>query len=158
MITGLLGRKPRKKFGKFQVNESGTQITGCPDGNKPKSSFYIKQTDSIRASLYRHRCEGCPYQDQCNPVVKERTVAVIIPLKVRRRILELSEIWNDATQAWIGRSRNGVETVPSIIQNKYLVDQMPVRGKLRTKQIFGFKVATLNISKLIRYEGKMQNF
>jgi hypothetical protein len=133
MTTGLLGHKPREIFGKFKVNESGTQITGCPAGNKPKSSSYIKQTDSIRASFYRHQCEGCPYQDQCNPVVKEGTAAVIVPLKARRRILESSEIWNDATRAWMGRIRNGVETVSSVIRNKYLVDQMPVRGKLRIK-------------------------
>ena len=127
MTTGLLGRKPREILGKFQINGPGTQITGCP------------------------------YQAQCNPIVKERTAAVIIPLKSRRRILESSEIWNDATRAWIGRIRNGVETVPSVIRNKYLVDQMPVRGKLRTKQFFGFKVAALNISKLIRYtKGKLK--
>ena len=86
-----------------------------------------------------------------------RTAVVMVPLKSRRRILESSEIWNDATRAWIGRIRNGVETVPSVIRNKYLVDQMPVIGKLRTKQFFGFKVAALNITKLIRYtKGKLK--
>lgn len=157
MTTGLLGRKPREILGEFQVNGAGTQITGCPAGNKPKSSSYIKQTDSMRASFYRHQCEGCPYQNQCNPAIKERTAVVMVPLKSRRRILESSEIWNDATRAWIGRIRNGVETVPAVIRNKYLVDQMPVRGKLRTKQFFGFKVAALNITKLIRYtKGKLK--
>ena len=119
MTTGLLGRKPRGILGKFQVNEAGTQITGCPAGNKPKSSSYIKQTDSIRASFCKHQCEGCAYQTECSPVVKERTAAVIIPLKSRRRILESSEIWNDAIRTWSGRIRNGVETVPSVIRNKY---------------------------------------
>ena len=55
MTTGLLGRKPCEILGEFQVNGAGTQITGCPAGNKPKSS----------------------------------------------RILESSEIWNNATRAWI---------------------------------------------------------
>lgn len=82
---------------------------------------------------------------------------MMVPLKSRRRILESSEIWNDATWAWIGRIRNGVETFPSVIRNKYLVDQMPVRGTLRTKQFFGFKVASLNITKLMRYtKGKLK--
>ena len=86
-----------------------------------------------------------------------RTAVVMVPLKSRRRILESSEIWNDATRVWIRRIRNGVETVPSVIRNKYLVDQMPVIGKLRTKQFFGFKVAALNITKLIRYtKGKLK--
>ena len=82
---------------------------------------------------------------------------MMVPLKSRRRILESSEIWNDATWAWIGRIRNGVETVAAVIRNKYLVDQMPVRGNLRTKQFFGFKVASLNITKLMRYtKGKLK--
>ena len=55
----------------------------------------------------------------------------------------------------IGRIRNGVETVPSVIRNKYLVDTMSVRGKLRTKLFFGFKVAALNFQKLRRFmDGK----
>lgn len=157
MTTGLLGRKPREILGKFFVDESGKSITECPAGNSPKSSSYIKQTDSIRVSFHRHQCEGCPFQSQCNPVIKERTAFLIVPLKSRRRILESSEILDDETRAWIGRIRNGVETVPSVIRNKYQVDKMPVRGKLRTKQFFGFKVAALNVSKLIRYvKGKLK--
>lgn len=34
---------------------------------------------------------------------------------------------------------------------------MPVRGKLKTKQFFGFKVAALNFSKLMRFtQGKLK--
>ena len=55
----------------------------------------------------------------------------------------------------IGRICNGVETVVSVLRNKYVVDEMPVRGKLKTKQFFGFRVAALNFSKLIRFtQGK----
>ena len=63
---------------------------------------------------------------------------------------------DDETRTLIGRIRNGIETVPSIIRNKYMVDKMPVRGKLKTKQFFGFKIAALNVSKLIRFtQGKL---
>ncbi len=157
LTTGLLGRKPKEILGQFAVDEEGRAVTCCPNGNAPKSSSYIRQTDSIRASFYRNQCEGCPYRNECNPVLKARTALVIIPLKSRRRILESSEIMDDDTRILIGRIRNGVETVPSIIRNKYLVDKMPVRGKLRTKQFFGFKVAALNVSKLVRFvQGKLK--
>lgn len=64
---------------------------------------------------------------------------------------------NDEIRTFIGRIRNGVETVPSILRNKYTVDKMPVRGKLKTKQFFGFKVDALNFSKLIRFtKGKLR--
>ena len=154
LTTGLLGRKPKEILSQFELDESGHQISSCPAGHAPKSGSYVNQTDSIRVSFYKHQCEGCPYQNQCNPNMKERTASLIIPLKSRRRALEFM---NDKTRTFISRIRNGVETVPSVLRNKYAVDKMPVRGKLKTKQFFGFKVAALNFSKLIRFtRGKLK--
>ena len=155
--TGLLGRKPKGILGKFELDETGYKITACPAGNHPKSGSYIKQTDSIRVSFHKHQCDGCPYQSQCNPDIKTRTASLLIPLKARRRILESTEIMDDKTRTLIGRIRNGVETVMSVIRNKYMADKMPVRGKRKTKQFFGFKIAALNVSKLIRFtQGKLK--
>ena len=157
LTTGLLGRKPKEILGKFDIDEESKNVKSCPNGNAPKSESYIWQTDSIRVSFHRHQCEGCPYQNECNPDLKTRTATMLIPLKSRRRIIESSEIMDDETRVLIGRIRNGVETVPSVIRNKYQVDKMPVRGKLRTKQFFGFKVAALNVSKLLRFtQGKLK--
>ena len=116
-------------------------IASCPAGNVSKSGSYIKQTDSIRVSFYKYQCEGCPYQSKCDPIIKERTASLLIPLKSRRRILESTELMDDEIRTFIGRIRNGVETIPSILRNKYMVDKMPVRGKLKIKQFFGFKAA-----------------
>lgn len=157
LTTGLLGRKPKEILGQFELDESGHQISSCPAGNVPKSGSYIKQTDSIRVSFHKHQCEDCPYQSQCNPNIKERTASLLIPLKSRRRILESAEFMDDETRALISRIRNGVETVPSVLRNKYAVDKMPVRGKLKTKQFFGFKVVALNFGKLMRFtQGKLK--
>ena len=46
------------------------------------------------------------------------------------------------------RIRNGIETIPSILRRKYHVDDMPVRGKLKIKIRFGFKMLALNFTKL----------
>ena len=157
LTTGLLGRKPKEILGQFELDENEYKITRCPAGYSPKSSSYIKQTDSIRVSFHKHQCEGCPYQSECNPNIKSRTANLLIPLKSRRRILNSIEIMDDETRTLIGRIRNGIETVPSVIRNKYKVDKMPVRGKLKTKQFFGFKIAALNFSKLIRFtKGKLK--
>jgi hypothetical protein len=56
----------------------------------------------------------------------------------------------------LGRIRNGVETVPSILRRKYNVDRMPVRGRLKTKVLFGFKMFALNFSKLCLHERGLQ--
>ena len=157
LTTRLLGRKPKEILGRFLLDESGRQISSCPAGNVPKSGSYIKQSDSIRISFHRHQCEGCPYQSRCNPNIKKKTASLLIPLKSRRRILESAELMDVETRTLISRIRNGVETVPSVLRNKYAVDKMPVRGKLKTKQFFGFKVAALNFSKLMRFtQGKLK--
>lgn len=157
LTTGLLGRKPKEITGQFDVDEDTKTVLSCPNGNVPKSSSYIWQTDSIRVSFYRSQCEGCPYQSECNPELKTRTATMLIPLKSRRKVLQSSTTLDEETRVLISRIRNGVETVPSIIRNKYLVDRMPVRGKLKTKQFFGFKVAALNVSKLIRFtQGRLK--
>ena len=76
-------------------------------------------------------------------------------MKSRRRLLESQEIMDDHTRTLVGRIRNGVETTPSVIRNKYGVDKMPVRGRLKTKHFFGFKIAALNFKKLMRFlQGK----
>lgn len=155
--TGLLGRKPKEILGQFELDENGHMIVSCPAGNTPKSGSYIKQTDSIRVSFYKEQCERCPYKSKCNPSIKERTASLLIPLKSRRRILGSAELMDDETRTFIGRIRNGVETLPSVLRNKYEVDKMPVRGKQKTKQFFGFKVAALNFSKLLRFtQGKLK--
>jgi hypothetical protein len=52
----------------------------------------------------------------------------------------------------VGRIRNGVETIPSVLRRKYHVDTMPVRGRLKTKVFFGLKMFALNFSKLWLHE------
>lgn len=151
LTTGLLGRKPRAILSQFQLNEDETTILICPQGNAPKSCSYIRQSESLRVSFYSEQCQGCPNQSACNPSIKNRTAVLILSLKARKKLIETSLIMDDETKKFIGRLRNGIETTPSIIRNKYRVDQMPVRGKLRTKQFFGFKVAALNFSKLVRF-------
>ena len=56
------------------------------------------------------------------------------------------------------RFRNGVESLPSIIRRRYHVDKMPVRGKLKTKLFFGFKIAALNFQKLLNFENSLDSY
>ena len=79
-------------------------------------------------------------------MVKVVSVKSIMKLTETRTPEELE------VQTLIGRIRNGIETAPSRLRNKYNVDKMPVRGKLRTKLFFGFKVAAYNCQKLFRFK------
>ena len=47
------------------------------------------------------------------------------------------------------RKRNGVEGVPSVLRRRYRVDEMPVRGLLRSKMWIGLKIGAINIKRVI---------
>lgn len=155
LTTGLLGRKPKEILAEFQVADDGRTVLLCPAGHQPKSCCYIGQTDSVRVSFHCSQCDGCPRQGECDPDIRKRTAVMIFSLKSRQKILDRQTVMDDETRKLVGRIRNGIETTPSVIRNKYGVDKMPVRGKLRTKLFFGFKVAALNFTKLKLFiEGK----
>ena len=155
LSTGLLGRKPREILAEFEVSEDGTSMTACPEGHAPKSCSYNRKTDCFRISFSCDKCAGCPRRSECNPKLHAKTASIILSMKSRRRLVESQEIMDDHTRTLVGRIRNGVETTPSVIRNKYGVDKMPVRGRLKTKHFFGFKIAALNFTKLMRYlQGK----
>lgn len=152
ITTGLRGRKPREILTQFVLSEDGRTVTQCPERHVPKSSSYIRQSDSIRVSFPRCCCEKCPHQKECNAKIKKRTAHVILSLGALAHAEEAIRRKDDDTMKLIGRIRNGVETIPSILRRKYHVDDMPVRSKLKTKIFFGFKMFALNFSKLWLYE------
>ena len=152
ITTGLRGRKPREILTQFVLSEDGRTVTRCPEGHVPKSSSYIWQSDSIRISFPRCCCEKCSHQRECNAKIKKRTALVILSLGALAHTEETIRRKDDETMKLIGRIRNGVETIPSILRRKYHVDDMPVRGKLKTKVFFSFKMFALNFSKLWLYE------
>ena len=155
LTTGLTGRKPKGILSEFTLSGDGKSVISCPAGHKPKSSSYISQTGLIRVSFLREKCAQCPQREECNPVLKKRTALMYISVASRVKVLAQKNMQDDEVRQLIGRIRNGVETVPSIIRNKYGVDHMPVRGKLKTKQFFGFKVAAFNFIKMFRFiQGK----
>ena len=151
ITTGLLGRKPREILADFKLSDDGKNIISCPEGHSPRSSSYIHQTDSTRVSFLKEHCKGCPHLDECKAKLKERTSFMIVSLNARQHAIELIDRKSDEIMTIVGRIRNGVETIPSVLRRKYNVDEMPVRGKLRTGQFFGIKMHSLIFSKLLRY-------
>ncbi len=62
ITTGLRGRKPRGILTQFKLSEDGHTVAECPEGHTPRSSSYIRQTDSIWVSFDRCCCENCQHQ------------------------------------------------------------------------------------------------
>lgn len=79
-------------------------------------------------------------------------VVLIFPLDALAHTEEVIQRKDDEIMKLIGRIRNGVEIVPSVLRRKYRVDTMPIIGRLKTKVFFAFKMFALNFSKLWLHE------
>jgi len=151
ITTDLIGRKPRAILSEFKLTEDKHGVVTCPAGKVPKSSSYNKSNNMIRISFYREQCEYCPNREACLADLKVRTAVVHISLDSLERAKNIAEQREKYDHTLAARIRNGVETVPSLLRNKYQADNMPVRGKIQTKHRFGFKVFAANFSKLLRH-------
>ncbi len=149
--TGLLGRKTRDILLDFELFDDGRTVVKCPKGNTPKSSTYSRRTNTIRKSFERCQCENCEHRAECLIKLKKRTAVLFLSPDARKRAQEYKDSKNDESLKIAGRIRNGIETVPSTLRRRYHVDRMPVRGKLKTKQFFSFKLYALNFCKLVRF-------
>ena len=56
------------------------------------------------------------------------------------------------------RFRNGVETIPAALRRRHNVDKMPARGLLRCRLYFWFKIAAMNVRKLVKYMSSLGKY
>ena len=137
--TDLTGRDTDPIMADFRFNEDYTKVLECPAGHAPKTCSYNKQTEQCTLSFVRDHCANCPFQDQCKPKIFKRVARKTVSRKsmVRARYIRSK---NTDRFKQIARLRDGVETIPSILKNRYDVNKMPARGLQRSKFFFGGKI------------------
>ena len=150
VTTDLTGRDAKDIYADFVFAEDGKSIVRCPAGNKPASSSYVKSTGNCRASFDRRYCESCPHRGECNPRFGNKKAVVHLSQKSSNRA-QFQRKMSSPLFKIIAKVRNGVETIPSMLRRRYEIDRMPVRGKIRMKHLFGFKIGALNFRKLSNY-------
>lgn len=148
--TELSGRKTEDICADFEFNKEGTEVITCPNGIKPiKCSFY-PETGQCRAVFELECCQNCPLFDKCHPTIQKKTAVKIISSKsVFRAQTRRDQSGEDFNQ--FRKFRNGAEAVPAILRQKYNIDRMPVRGLIRTRHFFGFKIGGLAFNKYLRF-------
>ena len=148
--TNLSGKEPDAIAADFEFSDDGTKVIKCPGGHEPKSCSYNKTTGQCHCSFERECCEFCPYRDQCHPKEHKKTFRKVISRKSHSRALQNKKRETNEFKKYC-HFRNGVETLPSVLRRKYRVDRMPVRGLIRSKMFFGFKIAALNFNKFCKH-------
>lgn len=151
VTTNFQGKKPADIFAEFEFSPDGKKVLKCAGGQVPATNSYNTKTEQCRITLNKEKCNSCPYKNQCNPKFHKTKTSLVLSWKTASRAKQLR---NMKTTEFIelAKIRNGVESLPSILRRRYRVDEMPVRGKLKTKLFFGFKIAALNFKKLLDYQ------
>lgn len=150
VTTNLTGREAKDIAADFLFSGDGQKLIQCPAGYAPKSCNYIRQTGQCRISFPRNKCENCPYKDQCSPKIFNKTSVLFLSRKASERAKSQQQMKTEDFKALAG-IQNGIESILSILRRKYQIDYMPVRGLLKTKFYFGFKLIALNFRKLSVY-------
>ena len=150
ITTNLTGKDTDEIMADFEYDEKTNRITKCPAGYMPKTCSYNNKTGTFYLSFYYSQCSNCPYRDRCKPTEHKRTFRRNVSHIMRQRAHQKKERKTESFKA-MSHFRNGVETVPSFMRRKYHVDTMPVRGRIRSKMFFGFKIGAANFVKFCRF-------
>lgn len=147
----LVGKTPAQDklpYSSFEVDEETQKITSCPNKEVPQISYSGK--NSYIAKFKDEQCEKCPLRNQC-PAKKEKKGYSVRFSSKSYSNSKVRENLQTKEYIKLTNKRAGVEGIPSVIRRKYKVDAMPVRGLLRSKIVFGFKIGAYNFNKLLRY-------
>ena len=148
ITTSLIGRKTDVIRSEFVINEENRTVEKCPAGKKPYKTSYYKDTGTYRASFNKKDCINCPHREHCGSKIQKKSAYVLITTKAIQRASYLKKIDQDE-YIKLQRKRNGIEGIPSILRRRYNVDNMPVRGLLRSKIFFSFKIGAINAKRVI---------
>ena len=141
----------------FELNKEGNKIIKCPAGHSPISCFCSSSNGHIHASFSKEACMNCPHKNECKIKEHKNVCSIDISATAQYRATTRRYMKTDEFKA-LARLRNGVETLPSLLRNKYHVNHMTVRGKIRSRFFFGCKVAALNIRKLFTFRNGLGNY
>ncbi len=149
VTTALIGKTPDAIQAWFKIDIQNQGVIHCPAGKKPYKTRYYATNDTYRASFDKKACENCPYRERCGAKLQKKSAYVMISTKMVQRAEYINKLSTEQYRE-LSRKRNGVEGLPSILRRKYNVDHMPVRGYLRSKMWFSFKIGAINAKRLLK--------
>jgi len=149
ITTALIGKIPDEVCAHFEIDQIEKQVICCPAGKHPYRTRHYEKIDMYRASMPKKTCQDCPLQNQCGVKFQKNSACVSITPKTIERAKQLTRM---STKDYIqlARQRNAIEGIPSVLRRKYRVDEIPVRGYVRSKQWFSFKIAAINAKRVLK--------
>ena len=146
VTTNLTGKMPPKIINDFEVD--GDSINSCPAGHAPIDCKYDEKKEEYSAHFDKETCESCPHREECPVIISKKKALVKLSTSTIERAAYAEKLSTEEYKEH-ARKRNGVEGVMSVLRRRYNVDNMPVRGLVRSKMWFGFKIGAINAKRVI---------
>lgn len=153
----LTGAKPDPEklgYDQFKVDEETHQVKECPGNHAPDEAYYDVKGKCYTVKMSKEKCAACPLKDKC-PMKLQKKMNVIHFSEKRYRNDQLRTLMGTEEYRKLTNARAGVEGIPSVLRRRYRVDEMPIRGLVRTKIWFGFKIAAMNFKSLLKGRRRM---
>jgi len=154
VTTALSGPKPPEVFADFVIDKENNQVTQCPAGHAPIRQGHNPITGNYRIVMEKSHCEDCPHRAECKAKMQQKSAVVnVSENKVERARVSNNASVTDEVYKKYRNARNAVEGIPSVLRRVYDVDDMPVFGIMKSKMMFGLKIAAINVKKLAKFVG-----
>jgi hypothetical protein len=152
-FSALNGRRaPEGKLGAdlFVIDPETELIIACPGGFAPASASRNREKRLFNAKFSKENCASCPFKDSC--IVKEQKRFNTVTITDKKLIADRyrSLLGTDRHKA-LADFRAGVEGVPSVLRRVYRIDDLPVRGLVRTRIWDHLKVIAYNFKSYYSY-------
>lgn len=148
VTTTLLGKDPDVILGDFLIDEEDHQVRYCPQWHVPVETTYNANQDSYRMFFLKEHCNNCKNRKACRVKNQKKYAVVTITPKTVARAQYLRKLSTEEYKK-LTRMRNAVEGIPSVLRRRYHVDQIPVRGFVRSKTWFTLKIGAINVKRVL---------
>ena len=153
-LTGVKPNPEKLSYDQFKVDEANHQVNSCPGGQTPDEAYYDVKGKCYTVKMSKEKCAVCPLQAKC-PMKPQKKMNVVYLSEKRYRTDLLRARMSTEEYRKLANSRAGVEGIPSVLRRRYRVDEMPIRGLVRSKIWFGFKIAAMNFKSLLKGNRRM---
>ena len=148
--TNLVGRTTKDEnmgYENFDIDEKEHMVKACPIGIEPIDSKFEKGVYS--AHFQKDKCINCPNLANC-PIKEQKKKYYFKVSETQLHRAKLMNIMKTEEYFELANKRAGIEGIPSTLRRRYKIDNLPVRGQVRSKFWLGLKISAINCKRLVK--------
>ena len=129
-------------------------VTKCPHGHAPFYTVYEADKERYTAKFDKRYCNSCPLRDHCQ-VKEQKKVYHLAFTEKKRRTDKTWAKQGTERHKQLSNFRAGIEEVPSVLKRAYRLNDLPIRGRVRSKIWIFASVIAQNFKRCTKYRRKI---